>query len=66
MTSATWQTLPPPLLEAVMNGVLLSHEAAEIHDLSLMSDEWIEVPTHLQEAVCRLSLWQMEIDETRH
>lgn len=64
-TSLTWQSLPEPLLEPVMAGVLLLHEAAELWDLSLThSEEWIEPPEHLVAAAMRLNLFQMEREDS--
>ena len=67
MTSLTWQELPPYLLEPLMSQALTLAEAAELWDLILLHPERpFEVPTHLEPAVSRLELWQMEANPTRH
>lgn len=69
VSSLTWQELPPDLLEPVMAGVLLLHQAAEIFDLMLTAPlEWTEVdlPPHLEAVGERLWLWRLEVDPTRH
>ena len=66
-TSLTWQELPPDLLEPVMEGVILLHQAAELWDLFLLNPgRPVTVPTHLESAVDRLDLWQTEVDPTLH
>ena len=67
MTSLSYQSLPQWLLEPLMQGVLLAHEAVEINDLMLQStDEVTPLPPHLYPAAERLALWEMEADPTLH
>lgn len=67
MTSLSYQALPEWLLEPLMHGVLLAHEAVEINDLLLQSmDNWTVLPPHLFPAAERLALWEMEADPTLH
>ena len=67
MPSLSYQILPMWLLEALMNQVLLAHEAAEINDLMLLSQSDVTVlPPHLHSAAERLALWEMEADQTLH
>lgn len=67
MPSLSYQYLPMWLFEALMNQVLLAHEAAEINDLTLMSASDVTVlPRHLHPAAERLALWEMEADPTLH
>lgn len=66
-TSLTWQYLPNPWQQLVIDGILLIHEAAELMDLFLMAPgEWVEHPPHLQPAVDRLLLWQMDAGQMVH
>lgn len=69
--SLTWKSLPTWLLEPVMAEVILLSQAAEIHDLILLSapDEIsVEMPLHLhlQDALERLMLWEVEAPPTKH
>ena len=67
MTSLSYQILPQWLLEPLMQGVLLCHEAVEINDLILQStDDRTVLPPHLFPAAERLALWEMEAHPTRH
>lgn len=67
MPSLSYQILPLWLLEALMNEVVLAHEAAEINDLILLSADGNAIlPPHLFPAAERLALWEMEADQTLH
>ena len=67
MSSQTWQCLPERLLEPVMDGVILLHEASELWDLFLLNPgEWFCPPQHLLPMLDRLRLWEMDARPTRH
>ena len=69
VSSLTWQELPPDLLDPVMAGILLLHEAAEIFDLMLTAPlEWqeLELPPHLEAVGERLWLWRLEVEPVLH
>ena len=66
--SATWQALPPELLQPVLDGHLKLWEAAWLWEEWLLTPEgeFRELPQALWSAAQRLSLLKMEIPATRH
>jgi hypothetical protein len=66
--SATWQELPPNLLQAVLDGHLLIWEAAWLWEEWLLTPEgeMRTLPEPLWPVAQRLHLMEMEVEPTRH
>ncbi len=62
--------LPETWQRAVRKGALSLPEASELwlllESAAMASDPWISPPDHLEQAVNRLLLWQLECDLTVH